>query len=280
VLERLYLVVSVNNENHFNVFLENRIMNTKAVVAVVVLACVVMAPVVIAAEGVVGEWEFKSQTQARSATATLTITKSAEGKLAGTWSTQRGESQLSDITFEGSKVKFVQTNNFGGQEMKTTYEGTVEGTKITGKSSGRFGEATFEGTLQGEAKKGADAIVGEWQININMPARENIEKLTVTKNADGSLAGKWEGRRGESKISNIKFEGGKLSFIRTMEFGGQIREQEFEGTVEGNTIKGEFKSDRGNREVTATRVGAAKSEPAKAEPAKPNPKKPDASKPK
>jgi hypothetical protein len=262
-------------------------MNTKVVVAVVVLACVVLAPIVIAAEGVVGEWEFKSQMPARSMTATMTITKNAEGKLAGTWSTQRGESTLSDITFEAGKVKFVQTNNFGGQEMKTTYEGTVEGTKITGKSKAQFGEATFEGTLQGEAKTGADAIVGEWQMNVNTPARENVEKLTVTKNADGTLAGKWEGRRGENKISNIKFEGGKLTFIRASDFGGQIRESEFEGTVEGDAIKGVFKSDRGGpRDANATRVGAAKSEPTKAEPnkpvppAKPEPKKPDAPKPK
>ena len=41
-------------------------MNIKAVVVGAVLACVVLAPVVIAAEGVVGEWEFKSQTQART----------------------------------------------------------------------------------------------------------------------------------------------------------------------------------------------------------------------
>jgi len=189
--------------------------------------------VVIAAEGVEGVWEFKSQMPARSSTATLTITKSAEGKLAGSWSTQRGESQLSDITFEGGKLKFVQTNSFGGQQMKTTYEGTLEGKSIKGTAKGQFGESTFEGTLQGEAKTGADAIVGEWQMNVNMPARENVEKLTVTKGADGSLSGKWEGRRGESKISNMKFEGGKLTFIRTSEFGGQIRDSEFEGTVEG-----------------------------------------------
>lgn len=259
-------------------------MNTKMIVAVAVLACVVLAPVVIAAEGVVGEWEFKNQMPARSMTATMTITKSADGKLAGTWSTQRGESQLSDITFEGGKIKFVQTSNFGGQEMKTTYEGTVEGSKITGKSKAQFGEATFDGTLQGEAKAGADAIVGAWQMNVNMPARETVEKLTVTKGADGSLAGKWAGQRGESKISNMKFEGGKLTFIRSSEFGGQIRESEFEGTVEGDSIKGVFKSDRGNRDANATRVGAA--EPAKAEPnkpvppAKPTPQKPDAPKPK
>ena len=255
-------------------------MNTKVIVTVVVLACVVMAPVVIAAEGVVGEWEFKSQMPARTMTATMTITKSAEGKLAGTWSTQRGESQLSDITFENGKLKFVQTNNFGGQEMKTTYEGTVDGTKITGKGKAQFGESAFEGTLQGEAKKGADAIVGEWQMNVNIPARENVEKLTITKNTDGTLAGKWVGQRSESKISNMKLEGGKLTFLRTSDFGGRIMESEFEGTVEGDAIKGVFKSDRGNRDANATRVGAAKPEPAKAEPNKPAQAKPGAPKPK
>jgi hypothetical protein len=206
---------------------------------------------------------------ARTSTATMTITKNAEGKLAGTWSTQRGESQLSDITFEGGKVKFAQTNNFGGQDMKTTYEGTVEAGKIKGTGKGQFGEVTFDGTLQGEAKTGADAIVGEWQMSVNMPARDNVEKLTVTKNADGTLAGKWESRRGENKISNMKFEGGKLTFIRTIDFGGRIMESEFEGTVEGDAIKGVFKSDRGNRDANATRIVTAKPEPTKTEPNKP-----------
>jgi hypothetical protein len=243
-------------------------------VAGVVLAFVVLAPVVIAAEGVVGEWEFKSQTPARSTTATMTITKNAEGKLAGTWSTQRGESQLSDVTFEGGKLKFVLSNNFGGQDMKTTYEGGVEGTKITGKSKGQFGEAAFEGTLQGEAKKGADAIVGEWQINVNMPARENVEKLTITKSEGGTLAGKWTGQRGESTISNLKFEGGKLTFTRTSNFGGREMSTTYEGTVEGDMIKGKFTNERGDREANATRVGATKPEPAKAEPNKPPSAKP------
>jgi hypothetical protein len=246
-------------------------MNTKAIVAVVVLACVVLAPVVIAAEGVVGEWEFKNQMKA-----TMTISKEADGKLAGTWTGQRGESTLSDISFENNTLKFTQTMSFNGQEMKTTYEGKVEGTKLTGKGQGGRGEFAFEGALQGEAKKGADAVVGTWSITINMPS----DKLTITKNADGTLAGKWVGQRGESKISNMKFEGGKLTFIRTSEFGGQIRESEFEGTVEGDAIKGVFKSDRGNRDANATRVGAAKPEPAKAEPNKPEPKKPAAPKPK
>ena len=255
-------------------------MSIKAVVAVAAMVCVALAPVVIAAEGVEGTWEFKSQTQARTQNATMTISKNTEGKLSGMWSSQRGESTLSDITFESGKVKFVQTSDMGGQQMKTTYEGTLEGTKLTGKGQGRFGEFTFEGTLQGEAKKGADAIVGEWQMNVNMPARENVEKLTITKNADGTLAGKWEGQRGEGTITNMKFEGGKLTFKRTSNFGGREMIADYEGTVEGDKITGKFVSERGDREANATRAGAAKAEPAKAEPAKPAPGKAEPNKPK
>ena len=235
-------------------------MSKKAVAAGVVLAIVMLAPVVIAAEGVVGEWEFKRQRPARTSTATMTIKKNAEGEYEGTWSARRGEGTLSDITFENGKVKFVRTRSFGDREMRTTYEGTVESGKITGKGQGRSGEFTFEGTLQGEAKTGADAIVGRWQMNVEMPEYETVEKLTITKNADGTLAGKWEGRRGESTISDVKFEAGKLTFTRTSRFRDREFTSTFEGTVEGDNMKGVFRSERGEREANATRVTSAKAE--------------------
>ena len=81
------------------------------------------------------------------------------------------------------------------------------------------------------------------------------------------------------KLIVNKREGGKLTFIRSSEFGGQIRETEFEWTVEGDQIKGKFSSERGDREANATRIGA-KPDASKAEPNKPEPKKPDAPKPK
>ncbi len=82
----------------------------------------------------------------------MTITKNADGKYAGTWSAQWGESTLSDITADAGKVKFTQTSNFGGQDMKTSYEGTLEGGKLKGTAKGQWGEFTFEGT-RGETKR-------------------------------------------------------------------------------------------------------------------------------
>ncbi|MBN1392806.1 MAG: hypothetical protein JW947_08400 [Sedimentisphaerales bacterium] len=236
-------------------------MNKKITAAIAVLAMVISSPILQAGEGagstsspqVVGEWEFKSQWPERTSSATMTITKNAEGKYEGTWSSQWGESALSDITFEDGKLKFVQTSNFGGQEMKTTYEGTVADGKVNGKAKGEWGDLVFDGTLEGETK--AD-IAGKWQMSITMPAREIIEKLTITENADGTLAGKWEAQRGENTISNVKFEGGKLTFTRVSKFRNWDVTMLFTGTVDGDNMKGIFSSERGDREVNATRLTA------------------------
>jgi hypothetical protein len=232
-----------------------------------ILAGLLSASVVIAAQSVAGEWEFKSKFEAMTSDATMTITKNAEGKYAGTWSSQWGESTLSDITVQGGKMKFVQTSNFGGQDMKTSYEGTLEGGKLKGSAKSQWGDFTFDGTLRGDAK--ADPIAGEWQMNIMIPAREIVDKMTITQNADGTLAGKWESMRGaDSSISNLKFADGKLTFTRTTKMGGTEFTTSFEGTFTGDTIKGKFISDFGEREVNAVRA-AAKAEAPKAEPNKP-----------
>jgi len=200
--------------------------------------------------------------------ATMTITKNAEGKYAGTWSAQWGESTLSDITADANKVKFIQTSNFGGQDTKTSYEGTLEGGKLKGAAKGQWGEFTFEGT-RGETKDKADPLAGEWQMNIKIPAREIVDKMTITQNTDGNLAGKWEAARGgETTISNLKFADGKLTFTRTGKMGGNDFILTFTGTLTGDTIKGAFSSDFGEREVTASRA-ATKPPMPKAEPNKP-----------
>ena len=110
----------------------------KAILAGAALAVVLSASVVIAAQGITGEWNFTSKFEAMNSDATMTITKNADGKYAGTWSAQWGESTLSDITADAGKVKFTQTSSFGGQDMKTSYEGTLEGGKLKGtpKASG------------------------------------------------------------------------------------------------------------------------------------------------
>jgi hypothetical protein len=139
-----------------------------------------------------------------------------------------------------------------------TYEGTVEGGKLKGKGKDERGGFSFEAALQGGAKTGPEAICGEWKMTVTMLAREIVDKLVISKNDDGSLAGKWVSERGENTISDMKFEGGKLTFTRKSKFGQRERQFTYEGTLEGNQIKGVFKSERGETATTGTRVAPSK----------------------
>ncbi len=254
-------------------------MNKSVILAGMLLACVMLAQVGAAAEDVTGAWEFRSQWPSWTMHATMTISRGADGKYSGMWSMEWGESTLSDISFENGSLRFVQTADFAGQDFKTTYECKVEGNNLTGKGKNQFGESKVEGTLEGEPKSGAEAICGEWQLTVTTAAREIVEKMTITKTADGALAGKWEGQFGENMISNVKLDGGKLTFTRTTKFGDQEFTSTFGGTVDGDKIKGVFESERGEREVSAARITAAKPEAGKAEPNMPPADKPKEKKP-
>ncbi len=244
-------------------------MNKKAITATAISAIIMSSLMVMAAadstprqkpkhestQQVTGVWEFESKWPARTSTETMTITKNAKGKYEGTWSASWGESKLSDITFKNGIMKFVQINTFDGEKIKATYEGTVANNKITGKAQEPWGDFTFEGTLGRETK---GDITGQWQMTITIPAMETFEKMTITKNADGTLAGKWETQRGKNIILDVKFENGKLTFTHIGKFGGRKFMTKFAGTVQGDNIKGVFSSEQGRMEVTATRVTAAK----------------------
>lgn len=241
----------------------------RVILAGAMFAGVLSVSAAIAAESITGEWNFISKFEAMTSDATMTITKNADGKYTGTWSSQWGESTLSDITVDAGKVKFIQTSNFGGQDMKTSYEGALEGGKLKGSAKGQWGELTFDGT-RGETKDKTDPLSGEWQMNIKIPAREIIEKMTITQNPDGILAGKWESARGgENTISNLKFADGKLTFTRMSKMGGNEFSLAFQGTITGDMIKGTFSSDFGEREITALRVAGDKTQTSKTEPNKP-----------
>ena len=77
-----------------------------------------------------GQWTAdvpgrEGQTQA------YTFTFKVDGaKLTGTIATPRGESPISDGKIEGNQLSFTQTLEFGGNQMKFLYKGTVSGNEI------------------------------------------------------------------------------------------------------------------------------------------------------
>ena len=87
----------------------------------------------------------------------------------------------------------------------------------------------------------AEDIMGEWEMKMDFGGRDSFATMTISKKADGNLAGKW----GSGELSDVKFEDGKLTFVRTIRFGDQEITMEYEGTLKDGKITGTMSSDRG-----------------------------------
>ena len=95
--------------------------------------------------------------------------------------------------------------------------------------------------LQTSFALAAEDITGEWEMKMDFGGRESFATLSISKNADGTLAGKW----GSQELSDVKFENGKLTFVRIIRFGDQEFTMEYEGTLKEGKITGTMSSDRG-----------------------------------
>jgi hypothetical protein len=87
----------------------------------------------------------------------------------------------------------------------------------------------------------AEPISGEWEMASEFNGRQMLSTLTLTQGADGTITGQW----GSSTLSNVKLDGQKLTFVRTMKFGDQEFSMDFAGTLKDGKLTGTVSSDRG-----------------------------------
>ena len=180
---------------------------------------------------------------------TLTIAKGAAGALTGKW----GSTDLSNVKFEGDKLTFVRTMKFGDQEFTMNFAGTLKDGKLAGMVSSDRGEYAANGIR----RKPESPAVGQWDLSYRIGDRDVTAKLIVSQKTDGALDAKWTSQMGESTISNVKFQDGKLSLTRKAKFNDNEFEMTFEGTVQGDKLTGVSKSDQFEVAVTGQRFGSA-----------------------
>ena len=95
----------------------------------------------------------------------------------------------------------------------------------------------------------ANPIVGTWDTVAVTPVGEQAATWTIS--ADGT--GVMSGEAGDQAIDGIMMDGNSLSFEVAIDAGGQSLNLSFSGTVEGDSLSGEFDSDFGAFSVTGSR---------------------------
>ena len=204
--------------------------------------------------GLYGDWQIKMKFGEREFESILAFSRNQEGQYTGQWISFWGVSDLQDVKFEENKLSFTQVMRFGDQERTSKFTGTIEQGKLSGLLAGEQGETE----IKGERTPRLSRAVGSWEMKIKAGEREYTGILTITVDKEGNLSGTWKSSRGESKVSDVKYEDRKLTFKRVSERDGTRSERTFEGTVGyTSSLEGVFKSDRGESAVTGTRVGAS-----------------------
>jgi opacity protein-like surface antigen len=97
-----------------------------------------------------------------------------------------------------------------------------------------------------EAKTDFGTFKSDWTV-------AEAEGAWTLEMADQPMEGGPGGPPPESTISNLKVDGGKVTFDRALDMGGQAFSMSYDLTVEGDTLSGTANSDFGPIPISGTR---------------------------
>jgi hypothetical protein len=183
-----------------------------------------------------GTWQLKFNVGDRQVNPTLVIKANDNNKLSAVWQSQRGQQEISDVTFKAGKLTFKRTSEFQGRQRESSFAGTIKGNKLTGTMKSERGEIEVEGQ-----REGAD-LIGKWDLELTSDRGTRKQILQVNPDMSGLY--------GSTAIKKIDLEGNQVSFKTVRMFRDQESEINFTGTLGGNKLTGQITTPRGSQTVT------------------------------
>lgn len=203
--------------------------------------------------GVYGDWNIETQFGERTIQSVINFSRDQEGNVTGDYISFFGITPLKDISLEDDQLQYTMTRRGRNGEVTSKFKGTIAEGKINGTLTSDQGDTK----VTGERAPRVSRAVGSWAMTIKAGEREFTGTLDISTDASGSLAGKWTSQRGESKVDDLKYSRGELSFKRTIETQDNRWEMTFTGNIRGNALTGTVKSERGEAEMTGERKNGA-----------------------
>lgn len=228
---------------------QNLFHKTSGKSLLLVCLCLLMqTSLVLAAEQITGDWEITMDNNGRKSYAMLSIKKAEDGTLTGKW----GSTEIDKAKFQDGKLTFSRTIGPEDRQFTTDYEGTLKDGKLMLKITNDWGELT----AVGDRPKPICPALGQWDINFSVMDMDINAKLVISKTKDGKLEGKWTEQMGEHKITDVKFEDGKLTFTRKSKVEDMEFENTYEGTIKKNILTGKLDGgDMGQWQANGKRIG-------------------------
>jgi hypothetical protein len=97
-------------------------------------------------------------------------------------------------------------------------------------------------------------LYGDWQVKVDYNGRQRESILSFSRDEEGNQIGHWISFWGLSELKDVKYEEGKLSFVRIRRNReGQSITSKFTGTVKDGKLSGILSSDRGESKLEGKR---------------------------
>lgn len=96
----------------------------------------------------------------------------------------------------------------------------------------------------------SNPFVGTWDLVVESALGTNEQTLIVGSDMTGNIT---SADLGDSVISNAAADGNSVTFDVTFDVQGQELAAKFQGTIDGDSISGEYVTELGNGTVTGTR---------------------------
>lgn len=204
-------------------------------------------------EEVAGTWACESEFNGTLNYHELTLAKQTDGGWSGTWN----GNPIENIKFDNNKLTFSRTFQGRDREFMTDYSATLKEGKLTGQMSNDF----FDMSFGGARPQPMCPALGTWDIGFSVRDRDISAKLSISGKAGGTLEGKWISESGDHSISNVKFDGDKLTLTRDSQIGDFEFTTTYAGSIKDHTLIGKLEGEIGGEafewQANGKRVGAA-----------------------
>jgi hypothetical protein len=108
--------------------------------------------------------------------------------------------------------------------------------------------SAFAGQGDPAAKQPSRSVIGRWDFKVHGPEGDYPSWLEVSKSGYTTLVGSFVGQFGSARpVSLVKFENGRISFTVPPQWERRKDDLTFEGTLEGDVLRGETTDDKGRR---------------------------------
>ncbi|MBN1360892.1 MAG: hypothetical protein JW993_09880 [Sedimentisphaerales bacterium] len=187
-----------------------------------------------------GIWQAKLKVEGREVPITLTIGANEQGEPTAKWTSEQGESVISDIQSSRNELSFKLTRGSGDSAREASFTGAIQGDTLSGALRAGTEEMTLEGT-----RMGAD-LIGTWNLQVVSERGTRPQRLVVNPDLSALY--------GAMAVKKVDFKDGQVSFKMAMEFGDRSFEMDFKGKVTDSKLEGELTTQMGSQKVTGTRV--------------------------